>query len=279
MQQWYKPDVVQRFYVYHTANTVLQLEDMKTKILPIPNNSNIKETKKAIEIRDFRLIEPVLTIIWMVSDNLGFNKDYVSYKLLPETISEFIKNSTIWNETSVKELLDQRDEILTLIDNTSKDIDFLPKNKLIFIFQNNIVENFEKAKSENKGKPSKYSRWFDFAQKTLKKDNSKKDFIEYEKDPLFKEIMRRLDQSELTREDLQYITDQRIMWEKIGKYGKDFFDDGKKVGMVKGEKLGIKKGKIQEKLKIAKEMLKDGFSIDKIQQYTRLTNEEIQKLI
>ncbi|MBU0765470.1 MAG: Rpn family recombination-promoting nuclease/putative transposase, partial [Bacteroidetes bacterium] len=26
MQQWYKPDIIQRFYVYHAINTALQLE-------------------------------------------------------------------------------------------------------------------------------------------------------------------------------------------------------------------------------------------------------------
>ncbi len=31
MQQWYKKDIVKRFYVYHTLNTVLQLEDIPTK--------------------------------------------------------------------------------------------------------------------------------------------------------------------------------------------------------------------------------------------------------
>lgn len=35
MQQWYKPDVTQRFYVYHSSNTALQLEDLKTKIISI----------------------------------------------------------------------------------------------------------------------------------------------------------------------------------------------------------------------------------------------------
>lgn len=36
MQQWYKKDIVQRFYVYHSLNTVLQLEDMPSKILELP---------------------------------------------------------------------------------------------------------------------------------------------------------------------------------------------------------------------------------------------------
>ncbi len=316
MQQWYKPDVVQRFYVYHTANTVLQLEDMKTKMIPIVSTDELKGSSQGKEIRDYRLLEPVLTLIWMVSDKLGFESDYVSYKLLPEAVSAFIENKTIWYKENVQALIEKREVLLTLLENNSKEINFLPKNKLIFMFQKNIVENFEIAKakatieSKEETELTKYSRWFDFAQKTLKKDNSKKDFLEYKDDILFKEIMRRLDQSELTELDKQYINDQRLMWSKIGKYGKDFFDDGKKVGiekgkiegekvgiekgkiegekvgmikgekvgMIKGEKVGIEKGKMEEKLEIAKEMIKDGFSIDKIQRYTSLTKEEIQKL-
>jgi len=34
MQQWYKPDVVHRFYIYHCINTALQLENLPLKALP-----------------------------------------------------------------------------------------------------------------------------------------------------------------------------------------------------------------------------------------------------
>ena len=43
---------------------------------------------------------------------------------------------------------------------------------------------------------------------------------------------------------------------------------------IEGEKKGEKKGKIES----AKQMLKDGLSIDKINQYTGLSPEEIEKL-
>ena len=56
-----------------------------------------------------------------------------------------------------------------------------------------------------------------------------KDFIEYEKDPLFKEIMRRLDQSKLNESDRQFIIDERDLWEQVDKYGKDLFEDGEKA--------------------------------------------------
>ena len=45
-----------------------------------------------------------------------------------------------------------------------------------------------------------------------------------------------------------------------------------------GIKEGIKKGKKEEKIKIAKELLKLGLSIEDIQKATKLTKEEIEKL-
>lgn len=35
MQQWYKPDYVKRFYVYHCINSALQLENMPLRSFPL----------------------------------------------------------------------------------------------------------------------------------------------------------------------------------------------------------------------------------------------------
>ena len=35
MQQWYKPDISQRFYIYHSLNASLQLEDLRDKAVPV----------------------------------------------------------------------------------------------------------------------------------------------------------------------------------------------------------------------------------------------------
>jgi DNA repair protein RadC len=50
--------------------------------------------------------------------------------------------------------------------------------------------------------------------------------------------------------------------------------ESKEIGRKEGEKLGILKGSIQ----IAKEMLKEHESIEKIVRYTGLSKEEIQKI-
>jgi len=296
MQQWYKPDVTQRFYVYHALNSALQLEDLKTKAIPVELVNDIQEIKKAQEIKDYRLIEPVLTLIWMVDDSLGFKNDFVSYKLLPEEISKFIENNAIWHNKNIVHLLEKREAILEMLKNNSKDVDFLQKNKLIFMFQKNIVKNMEDSRAllHTPGKKgdtirvTKYSRWFDFAYKTLKKNNSEEDFVEYQNDSLFKTIISRLDQSKLSDEDKHYIEEQSILWEKVNKYGTDFFDMGRKEGMQKGMQKGMEKGmekekqnsdrKIKEKqVEIAKNLL-DVLDNETIAIKTGLTKEEVEKL-
>ena len=62
--------------------------------------------------------------------------------------------------------------------------------------------------------------------------------------------------------------------------------EGEKLGMKKGEKLGMEKGKAEgEKLgmanaflEMAKRMLKDGFSIEKIMQITNLSLADIKAI-
>jgi len=79
MQQWYKQDIVQRFYVYHAANTVLQLEDLPT----------IQPTKEK-KVKDYRPLMPVKTLIWLVDDTLKVKQDFLSHQLLPSDLLTFI---------------------------------------------------------------------------------------------------------------------------------------------------------------------------------------------
>ena len=72
MQQWYKSDVVYRFYTYHCLSTVLQLEDLPVKQILLSNG-------KFKEVKNYSSLEPVITLIWMVDDNLGSTDDYVGY--------------------------------------------------------------------------------------------------------------------------------------------------------------------------------------------------------
>ena len=184
MQQWYKPDVVQRFYVYHAVGAALQLEDMPKKVVPLPDG-------KTRNVRDYSELLPTITIIWMVHDTLGFTDDLVSYVLTPEYISDFIKEAKDWETAKCQELVKKREKLLQLLTNTEKNIDFLQQNKLIYAFQKNIVKN---------KKYKKYYAWFELAEKTLKKISEKFEYEKYLQDEILSEVVRKL-KTELSEKD------------------------------------------------------------------------------
>lgn len=55
--------------------------------------------------------------------------------------------------------------------------------------------------------------------------------------------------------------------------------DGVKIGKQEGIKLGKAEGKTEEKVEIAKAMLLDGDTVEKVAKITGLSIDEIQKLI
>ena len=297
MQQWYKKDIVKRFYVYHTLNTVLQLEEIPSKTFEPPPKPDGTKSKE-IRLKDYRVLEPVITLIWMVDDSLGFTKDYVTQVLTPETLIEFIRSSELWFNDEILKLLEKRDEILKELNNTTKELDFLSKNKLTYIFQKNVVKN---------KKISKYYRWFSFAEKSRNKENAESDFVEYKDDIVFSEIIRRLG-ADLNSEDLDYIKDYDRYIVEMRRYNKELLEEGEKIGIEKGEKTGIEKGekigiekgekigiekgeKIgiekgkkladrkvhKEKLKIASNLYQSGLAIDIIVQATGLDKAYLEK--
>ena len=83
MQQRYKIDVVKRFYMYHSVSTALQLETLKPIKITKPNGETYTE-------KNYSGLEPVITLIWMVDDMLGFKEDFVAYTTLPEAAKGFI---------------------------------------------------------------------------------------------------------------------------------------------------------------------------------------------
>ena len=190
MQQWYKPDVVKRFYLYHCASTVLQLEVLPEKIQPTKN-----EDKRAKD-KDYTAVEPVLTLIWMVSDSLEFTDNFITYTTAPETALDFIGNTELWDRQEIKELSEVREVVLKTLNAKHKELDFLRKNRLIFMFQHNIVKD---------EKFTAYRKWFDFAEKTRNKNNRATDFSPYKKETIFKEMMRTLLKKGMNEGDLEYI--------------------------------------------------------------------------
>jgi hypothetical protein len=257
MQQWYKRDVAQRFYLYHALNSGLQLEKLPIKRFPFPGKPG-----KSKPAKDYRELEPVFTLIWMVTDTLNFTNDYVSYLMAPEVVLDFLKNDRLWHEPQIKELLEERKKVLEVVRNDTKNLDFLPKNRLVFMFQKNIVKSTLLKK---------YKQWFEFAEKTRDDNNEKKDFAQYQGDDVFSEMIRRLRRDNLTDEDFAYIADAKKNWEEVERLERGIYEDGKKDG----EKIGIEKGKSE----IVLNMIKQGMTIESIIQITGLSHSRVEEII
>ncbi len=242
MQQWYKPDIVNRFYVYHTINSALQLEEMPNKNIFI-NEDVTKETK------DYTKLQPVITLIWLVDDTLNFTEDYVAYNMTPEIVSDFISNEKLWLEKDIQKIIKEREIAINQLNNDTKNLSFLQKNRLIWAFQKNIVKN---------EKFTKYKAWFELAEKTRNKLNSKSDFIQFEQDKIFAEIIRRISKEVLTDEDVKYIENYDNFWEGVKRYEE-----------------GIKN---ENNLEVAKKLIESGISNKIIAFSTNLADEEIDEL-
>ena len=91
MQQWYKFDIVKRFYVYHSLSSVLQLEIMAMKSI------NLSEEKK-YDTKNYDALEPVIILLWMADDTLNYKEDFVAFALYPEQTVDFLKNNELWAE-------------------------------------------------------------------------------------------------------------------------------------------------------------------------------------
>lgn len=224
MQQWYKPDVIKRFYLYHCASTTLQLERLPEKKLP-----TITPDKRA-KSHDYRIVSPVLTLVWMVNDNLRFEENYIAYTIAPEMMISFLEDESLWQNASIKEILAARNAIVKTLQKKDKELDFLPQNRLIFMFQSNIVQD--------KSKLAKYYKWFDFAEKTLNKENEEADFNNYKKDEIMKEIMALINEKGLDKSDFDYIETEEEHIEMVNRALEGEFIKGKDIGFVEGKDVG-----------------------------------------
>ncbi|MEM6316586.1 MAG: hypothetical protein AAF960_02895 [Bacteroidota bacterium] len=252
MQQWYKHDVVKRFYLYHAANTVLQLEHL-------PIKKHIKEQR----IKDYGGLLPVITLIWMVDDGLQFDQDYTAYTMLPTELLNFLENKPLWEEKDCNPIRKAREQVLAILNNDTKELSFLNKNQLIFAFQKNIVKQTEK-------KLQPYTRWFEFAEKTRNFDNKKEDFEQFEQDPVFSEIIRKLNHKSLNKTDKDYI----FYFDSLLTVMEAKVRDSRKQGIEQGIEQGIAK----EKIAVAIRCLKSGMSIAQTCTAADLSEEQVNRL-
>ena len=92
-----------------------------------------------------------------------------------------------------------------------------------------------------------------------------------------KEIKKAAEEYEILTGDeyerrLAYLRDKAIRDEKSA------IESAKDIGRKEGEDKGIKKGKTERNIEIAKKLLELGYRIEDIQKITELSKEEIEKL-
>ena len=275
MQQWYKPDVVHRFYAYHCISTALQLEKLPIKSIGITGNApeeyvNTKERK----VKDFSEILPVITFVWMVDDTFGLKDDFISYTMTPEIVLDLVKNHLLWKSENITELLRQREAALIQLSNKSRRLDFLQKNKLVYAFQKNIVAN---SKAED-SKYHKYLAWFELAEKTRNKLNQKSDFLQYTEDEIFAELIRRISKETLTEDDFTYIENYEQFTDRVSRWSRTLFQEGREEG--REEERQIQEARqYQDKLDMARKLMQSGVPIEVIMTATGLTKNEIDELL
>ncbi|MEM9888692.1 MAG: hypothetical protein AAF849_22540 [Bacteroidota bacterium] len=247
MQQWYKHDVVKRFYMYHTANTVLQLEGLP-----------FKTAERERKVKDYSELLPVITLVWMVDDGLKFDRDYTAYTFLPTVLLNFLQDEPLWEKGDCDPILKKRAEVLKIMNNDAKNLSFLRENQLIFAFQNYIIKNEE-------SKDKRYTRWFEFAAKTRDSENTEEDFREFEDDPVFSELIRKLSHKSLDSSDWDYIRYYDEMLGVMEAKVRDSREEGREEGKQKGEQIGKIKTSIE-------------FAVNFIKRYPSWKNEQISEM-
>ena len=250
MQQWYKPDVAQRFFLYHALNSGLQLESLPEKKLIID-----KITGKTKEIKDYRRLEPVTTLVWMVHDTLGFEVNYAAYRLMPHAVADFLTADKLWNTEEIKSLLEHRVKVMRDLENNHKGMAFIAQNSLTFMFQKNIIQS---------PKIERYKDWFVFAEKTRDPDNKPADFEAYETHEVFSKIIKRINQTTLTPNDIQYIHDEDELTQEIERWESGVYEDGHAEGVLVGQEQGHAQGRKEGEegaLNIIREAIMDALQL------------------
>ena len=155
----------------------------------------------------------------------------------------------------------------------------MQENKLIYAFQKNIVKN---------AKYTKYYEWFEFAERSLKKDNTEADFEKYNNNDVFLEMMHRLKAGTMTNEDADLIVlynefthtvddlEEAIKQEKQrAETEKQRAEEAQKQLRTEKQRAETEK---QQRLIAAKAMKNDGMPIGQIARYLNLTPDELAQL-
>ena len=292
MQQWYKHDVVKRFFVYHCSNTVLQLEDMPKVKRQIFDRKTGKYIVK--EEKDYSTLTPVITIIWFVDDSFRSSEDFIPFTILPEELKNFVNDESLWKHLleqkvdDLNKLQEERAKLVKLLNKSDKNLDFLQENKMIYAFQPQIIKNKNN---------SRYYRWFDFAEKSGNADNKKADFTDYEDDAIFSKLLRLLSvefvpESEVNEAEVfcdnhkAYVEQQNKTYEEaLEQYRRQHEKENKRnktIIKIKDQVIEERDKELEQKdqalINSARMMKSFGATAKQIQEVTRLSEEEINNL-
>ncbi len=266
MQQWYKSDVVKRFYLYDCLNSGLQLETL-------PKKEPIVIGKKIYENKIYEALLPTITLIWMSDDNLSFKDDYIPYALFPEQAIEFLRNEALWASKDMENIDIERKKVLTLLNNNTKNLSFLAKNRLIFAFQKNIVKN---------KKLKKYFVWFDFAEKTRNKNNTEEDFEAFKNNEVIMAVLERIQVNNLDQEERTAWEDADLVKAQLAFWKRDFIEETEANAKIKVEAAveAAVEAKVEEKSrKTVISAHQKGLDADMIAAITDLPIEKVQTII
>ena len=76
-------------------------------------------------------------------------------------------------------------------------------------------------------------------------------------------MMRRLNKEKLTKEDIEYIADEREGWEEVARLEQGYYEDGRRDGREEG-KEEIKQGQSANQHEIVRKMLNRGYNSNEI---------------
>jgi hypothetical protein len=254
MQQKYKTDVNKRFYLYHCLGTALQLETLAPKVVT-------KLDGKTYTEKDYGGIEPVITLVWMVDDNLNFTEDFVAFTTLPEAAKDFISNDNLWHQP-LEVILKERENTLKVLNNKTKELDFFSENRLIYAFQRNIVSN---------NRISAYSKWFNLAHKSRNANNTEDDFSQFNNDDIMAEVIKRLEKDKLTTEEYRFVSDLPLYEAYYGNMKQELEEEKR----ARREEQKARQEEHQKQLDSIEHLLRNGYTVESIANLLARNIEEI----
>ena len=97
-------------------------------------------------------------------------------------------------------------------------------------------------------------------------------------DKLMEKFKSEVDKLNSDDKFVKFLSDEKEVELLINTYRDEGYDKGLEKGIEQGVEQGIEQGTLEEKQKIAREMLKDNIDINTICKYTKLSKEEIETL-